>query len=134
MHLIKSNGRIYSQTSIISARAKSLPEEYVKCFLSPLDNGLIIPGKASQVGDMEIQIANDIIYIKIGDHTEMQTYIVEDAIGYIRAILTDKVVFYFHNEHVEYFDFDEFVSLDEIDWNYFVWSGPFRYAFLDKKS
>jgi hypothetical protein len=41
-------------------------------------------------------------------------------------------VFYFSNEDVEYFQADDFKSMSELDWNYYVWSGPFRYVFLER--
>jgi len=114
------------------AAADVLPEKYRDCFLPPLDGGLCIPAVERKVGNMEIQIFRSFIHIKIGNHTELRVSRAEDAVGYIRDVLTDQIVFCFHKEGVEYFRVDEFESLSESDWNYFVWSGPFRYAFMER--
>ena len=112
------------------AEAKNLPEEYDEYFLPPLDDGLRIPYKDNMVGDIEIRLFQTYVYIKIGDHTELRIESAKEAVNYLREVLTDQIVFHFQDEVVEYFRADEFESLSEADWNYYVWSGPFPYAYL----
>ena len=114
------------------AAASNLPEEYVEYFLPPLDDGLVIPAQNEKVGKIEIQIFAQFICIRIGDHTEVRISSAAQAVRYIREVLTNQVVFYFSNEDVEYFQADDFKSMSELDWNYYVWSGPFRYVFLER--
>ncbi len=115
------------------AEAHILPEEYQAFFLPPLDDGLRIPRQDERVGDMEIKIFRSFIYVKIGAHTEQRIAGTGDAMTYIKDVLTNQVVFYFGEGKVAYFKADEFKNLSEMDGNYFVWSGPLRYAFMERK-
>jgi hypothetical protein len=114
------------------AELDQLPEKYIEYLLPPLDDGLKIPCIEEAIGDIEIQIFSSFVYVKIGDHTEARISNATDAIDYINKILRDQLVFSFYDGGVEYFDFDEFENLSESSWNDYVWSGPFRYAFLEK--
>ena len=111
------------------AEAAALPEEYRACFLPPLESGVLVPAKDSRVGDMKIQVFHSFIYIKIGSHTELHVSSASEAIEYIQDVLTDQLVFYFGPKGVEYFAASEFANLSETDWDYYVWSGPFRNKF-----
>ncbi len=112
------------------AEADALPEAYRNYFLPPLADPILIPAKDSHVGDMEIRVFRTFIFIKIGSHTELRVSPADEAVQYIRDVLTDQVVFYFGSGGVEYFKATEFENLSETDWDYYVWSGPFRYNFL----
>jgi len=112
------------------AEADALPEEYRGYFLPPFADVMLIPAKDPHVGDMEIRVFHSFIFIKIGSHTELRVSQPGEAVQYIRDVLTDQVVFYFGSGSVEYFKATEFGNLSETDWDYYVWSGPFRYKFL----
>lgn len=114
------------------AEAQSLPEEYAGYVQPPLDEGLRIPAKNDRVGDIEILVFESFISVKIGRHTELRFSSGMGAAAYLKDVLTDKIVFHFQADGVEYFHADEFESLSEADWDYHVWSGPFPYAFLNK--
>lgn len=113
------------------AEADTLPDEYGPYFRPPLDNGIRIPYREKKVGDLQIQFFCNFFHIKIGNHTEVQISKPSHAIEYLKDILTDQSVFYFNENKVEYFRADEFENLSETDWNYYVWSGPFRYVFME---
>jgi hypothetical protein len=114
--------------------AGNLPEEYMEYFLPPLKDGrVVIPGKNGRVGDLEVRIFQPFIAVRIGDHTEARFSSVKDAVAFIRKVVTDRIVFHFSEDGMEYYNFDEFESLSEADQDYYVWSGPFRYVFLDRR-
>ena len=113
--------------------ANNLPEEYGEYFIPPLAERIIIPAKNHQVGDLEIRMFPHLIVVRIGTHTEARFAGVSETIEFIKNVVTDQIVFYFHKMGVEYYDFDAFESLSEADPDYHVWSGPFQHAFLDKR-
>lgn len=116
------------------AELDRLPEDVAQYLLPPLDDGLTIPGKEPKVGDIFVRIFDNFIYVKIGNHTEFHTRVAGDAVDLIIDVVSDDLVFHFHDGGVDHYRFDEFASLSDTDWNFYVWSGPFRYAFLDRQS
>ena len=113
--------------------AAELPEEYVDFIAPPLDDGLIIPAKESKVGDLKIWIFRNFIHIRVGDHTDVRSYSPTAAADYLNEVLTDQVVFCFYEDGVEVFRAEEFKNTNEFDWNYYVWSGPFKQVFIENK-
>lgn len=114
--------------------AGNLPEEYVEYFLPPIkDDKVVIPGKTSRVGDLEVRIFQPFIAVRIGTHTEARFSSVTDVMAFVKKVVTDQIVFHFNEDGMEYYDFDEFESLSEADQDYYVWSGPFRYVFLERR-
>jgi hypothetical protein len=113
--------------------AAELPEEYVDYIAPPLDDGLVIPCKEPKVGDLKIWVFRDFIHIRVGDHTDIRTSNPKQAVEYLNDILTDQLVFCFHEGQVDHFRANEFENTNEFDWNYYVWSGPFRQVFIEKR-
>lgn len=114
-------------------QAGLLPDEYIEYFLPPLNGRALVPARNQQVGDLEVRIFQPFLVVRVGDHTEARFGSVRDTLAYVNRVLTDQLVFHFHEEGVDYFNFEDFKRLDEADYNYHVWSGPFRYAFLNKQ-
>lgn len=114
------------------AELDNIPDEYIELLLPPYDEEKIIPCKERKIGDLYVKIVPSRILVKVGEHTNVQFLSPSHAVNFIRDVLTDDLVFHFHDGEVDHYRFEEFLSLSDTDWNFYVWSGPFRYAFIEK--
>jgi DNA-directed RNA polymerase subunit RPC12/RpoP len=111
------------------AEAVRLPEEYASYF-TPAEGGklgkVVIPAREPKVGDLTIQSVYSEIVVSVGRHTEGRFLLANEAVDFVRDVLTDRIVFRFDGDEVEMYEPGELSDQDEIDWSYYVWSGPLR--------
>jgi hypothetical protein len=112
---------------------ENLPEEYGELLLPPFEDGMTIPCKERKIGDLHVKIFPNLIYVNVGGHTKAQFKSGGDAVKFIHDVVTDDIVFHFHDDTVDYYRFDDFLSLSDAGWHFYVWSGPFRYVFLERQ-
>jgi RNA polymerase subunit RPABC4/transcription elongation factor Spt4 len=106
--------------------AERLPADYAAA-LTPVDGEkLVIPAREPKVGDMVIGFVFSEVVVSVGEHTEGRFLGASDAVDFISDVVSDRIVFHFVDGEVEVYRAEELDEPDEIDWNYYVWSGPLR--------
>ena len=104
--------------------AHRLPEDFIAA-LTPLPGEkFVIPAREPKVGDILIRFILSEVVVSVDGHTEGRYAGAADAVDFIDDVVNDRVVFQFDGDDVEVYRADEIDAADEIDWSYYVWSGP----------
>ena len=106
--------------------AERLPEDYAAALTPVGGEKLVIPAREPKVGDMVIGFVFSEVVVSVGEHTEGRFLGASDAVDFISDVVSDRIVFHFVDGEAEVYRAEELDEPDEIDWTYYVWSGPLR--------
>ena len=109
--------------------AERLPEEWAASVTPADGEKLVISAREPKVGDIVVRFIFSEVVVSVGKHTEGRFPGARDAVDFINDVVTDGIVFHFVDEddgEVELYRAEELDDTDEIDWSYYVWSGPLR--------
>jgi hypothetical protein len=106
------------------ARLSNLPDEYAGFILPELGNHFRVPATNNAVGDLQVDVASRFYRVRVGTHTDEMFQNPHKAADFISDILNDNLVFRITPELIELYSIDEFNSPDEVDKDYYLWSGP----------
>jgi hypothetical protein len=120
----EDSDRYASQYNAFLAALEDLPEEYAEYIDLDKPSPISIPARTSAVGDLQVRFAGHLIVVTIGDHIEQRfTHQYPQAARFILDILTDQYVFHIHNGRVDIYERGDFLGSDDLDPDFFVWSG-----------
>lgn len=106
--------------------ADRLPEACVAALTPRADEQLVLPAVEPKVGDIVIRFIYSEVIVSVGPHTEGRFRSTSDAVDFIDEVVANRIIFHFVDGEAEVFRADDLDDADEIDWSYYVWSGPLR--------
>jgi hypothetical protein len=106
------------------AKLSAVPDEYSQYLLPELGNRFLVPATNNVVGDLQVDVTSRFFRVRIGTHTEEMFHHPHKAASFISEVLNDGLVFRITPEVTELYSIEEFSSPDEVDKDYYVWSGP----------
>ncbi|MGD8603935.1 MAG: hypothetical protein PVF49_05100 [Anaerolineales bacterium] len=113
-----------SQYNAFLAELEDLPDEYADFIDLDKPSTISIPAHTPIVGALQVRFASQLIVVTIGDHTEQRfTRQYAQAAKFILAILTDQYVFHIYDGRVDIYERGDFLSSDDLDRDFYVWSG-----------
>jgi hypothetical protein len=87
---------------------------------------LVIPAREPKVGDIVVRFIYGEVVVSVGEHTTGRFAGAEDAVDFIRDVVTDRVIFHYVDGEVEVYRAQDLNDAIEIDASYYVWSGLLR--------
>jgi RNA polymerase subunit RPABC4/transcription elongation factor Spt4 len=106
--------------------ADRLPEACLASLTPDEGEKLVLPAREPKVGDIVIRFVFSEVVVSVGAHTEGRFPGAVDAVDFIRDVVTDRIIFHIVDGEVDVYRIEELDDSDEVDWNYYVWSGPLR--------
>lgn len=113
-----------SQYNAFLAELENLPEEFAEYVDLDKPSTITIPAQVSIVGDLQVRFAGYLIVVAIGGHIEQRfAHQYPQAANFILSILTDQYVFHVFDGRVDIYERGDFLGPDDLDENFYVWSG-----------
>ena len=113
-----------SQYNAFLAELEDLPEAYATYIDLDKPSPISIPAQTPIVGDLQVRFAGHLIVVNIGDHTEQRfTRQYPQAARFILGILTDQYVFHIYRDRADIYERGDFLGPDDLDQDFYVWSG-----------
>lgn len=120
----QATGSYARQYNAFLAELEDLPEEYAGHIDLDQPSAITVPARTPVVGTLQVRFAGDLIVVNIGDHTEQRfTRQYPQAAKFILGILTDHYVFHIYHGRVDIYERSDFLGPEDLDRDYYVWSG-----------
>jgi hypothetical protein len=125
MDLAEQEGDPYLRDyNLFLAELEALPDEYTQYIDLDKPSPITIPARVSLMGDLDVRFAGQLIEVTIGDHTQQRfSHRYAQAGAFIMAVLSDQYVFHIFGNQVDIYERGDFLSPDDVDRDFYIWSG-----------